>query len=141
MANTYAQVVKNWQKATNLANLENFIREVDSLGKDTILLRHSQIDCEAYKSLQNNERIVSSMLNYMIKSIDEAVCTLVEYTAHILLTKNNLLQENSALELFIKNEILKDDKKIIFVPIYHEWGHYSLAKFSPENNVLEFLIH
>ena len=138
MANTYAQVVKNWKKATNLANLENFIRKVDSLEKDVILLKDSQIDCEAFKSLQNNERIVSSMLNYMIEGIDEAVCTPVEYTAHILLTKNNLLQENSALELFIKNEILNDDKKPIFVPIYHEWGHYSLAKYSPGNNVLEF---
>ena len=138
MANTYAQVVKNWQKSTNLANLENFVRKVSSLEKDVILLKNSQIDCEAFKSLQNNERIVSSMLNYMIEGIDEAVCTPVEYTAHILLTKNNLLQENSALELFIKNEILNDDKKPIFVPIYHEWGHYSLAKYSPGNNVLEF---
>ena len=138
MANTYAQVVKNWQKSTNLANLENFVRKVNSLEKNVILLQNSQIDCEAFESLQNNERIVSSMLNYMIEGIDEAVSTPVEYTAHILLTKNNLLQENSALELFIKNEILNDDKKPIFVPIYHEWGHYSLAKYSPGNNVLEF---
>jgi len=70
------------------------------------------------------------MLNYIVNGIKGVCASKVEYTTSFYL-------KNKGLENFLI--LAKNNKKeIIFVPVYVENNHYSLAVYNVNQNILEF---
>ena len=126
---SYSEIVKYHMVVCNILLLDKFLSEIKKLSLNTLLISQKHITVESYLSLQQNEQLESNMLNYIVDGI--GVCaSRVEYTTSFYL-------KNKGLENFLI--LAKNSKKeVIFVPVYDESNHYSLAVYNVKRNILEF---
>ena len=114
----------------NILLLDKFLSEIKKLSPNTLLISQKHLTVESYLSLQQNEQLESNMLNYIVNGIKGVCASKVEYTTSFYL-------KNKGLENFLI--LAKNNKKeIIFVPVYVENNHYSLAVYNVNQNILEF---
>ena len=127
---SYSEIVKYHMVVCNILLLDKFLSEIKKFSPNTLLISQKHLTVESYLSLQQNEQLESNMLNYIINSIKGICASKVEYTTGFYLN-------NKSLENFL---ILAKNNKTeqIFVPIYVENNHYSLAVYNVKRNILEY---
>jgi len=127
---SYSEIVKYHMVVCNILLLDKFLSEIKKLSPNTLLISKKHLTVESYLSLQQNEQLESNMLNYIINSITGICASKVEYTTSFYLN-------NKSLENFLI--LAKNNKKEqIFVPVYVENNHYSLAVYNVKQNIIEF---